>query len=204
MKYKLTFTEPVLGTWAGDPQLAGEFIASKNPDGPAKDEEKTIEEFDLAEQLIKGSTVFPKLNGIPFFWDYQFKGFFKESCYQMVFSNTMTMAELKKFRLTPYLYKRTIASQIFVLPRKIMIHGAPETLEFCERPLRGETMKGERICLARSEMCPTGVTCEIEVVCLNKKLEAFIPQWLKYGELKGMLQWRNSGMGRFSTEEIAE
>ena len=95
-------------------------------------------------------------------------------------------------------YKKTIDKQIFVFPRKIYLI-LPEggKVTFIERPLRGETMRGERICLARSESVPAGTTIHIEISCLNKKLEGFIPQWLKYGRLMGLGQWRSSGMGRF-------
>ncbi len=206
MKYKLTGTEPVLGTWSGNPALAGKFIADKNPTGCADDEQEILTqmEVDPDAELLKASTVFPKLDGVPFFWDYQFKGFFKEACHQMIHSGTMTVKELKSFRLTDYMHKSTISQQIFIIPRRILIQDIPDVLEFCERPMLVQTMKGQRSCLGRSEMIPAGWTCEIEVVCLNKILEKFIPQWLKYGELKGMLQWRNSGMGRFHTEELAE
>jgi hypothetical protein len=194
MKFKIEFTEPLLGTLSGNKEIAEEFIISKHPDGHCEEESEAV---PVEEEIEKASTVFARDNGNLMLWDYQIKGFFKEACEQMIGSGAMTQEELKKFRLTRYLYKKTIDKQIFVLPRKIHLElpkGAKP--EYIERPLRGDTIRGERICLARSESVPAGTTFDIEVICLNTKLEKFITQWLKYGALFGLGQWRTSGMGR--------
>ena len=194
MKCKIILTEPLLGTLSGNKEIAEEFINSKHPEGHSDEESKCHPE----EELEKSSTVFARDNGLIMLWDYQIKGFFKEACEQMIHSGTMKKEELRKFLLTQYMYKKTIDQQIFVFSRKILLvlpEGAKP--EFIERPLRGQTMRGERICLARSESVPKGTIFYIEVQCLNKKLEKFIPQWLKYGALLGLGQWRSSGMGRF-------
>ena len=199
MKAKLTFIEPVLGTLSGNKDLATEFIASKHPDGLQEDEVSSIESM-----LEKQSTVFPRTDdGDPFMWDYQVKGFFKSACLAMIMMETMSKEELKKLQLTKYMYKRTIDKLIFVVPRKIVLVLPPEgQITECERPLRGETMRGERVSLARSEQLPVGTTCELETICLNKRLVPFIEQWLTYGELAGTLQWRSSGKGRFQWEKL--
>ena len=193
MKVKITFTEPLLGTLSGNKEIAEEFIISKHPEGHSEEESDSIPEV-----LEKSSTGFARDGDSLMLWDYQFKGFFKEACEQMIYSGTMTKEELKKFRLTGYLYKKTIDKQIFVMPRKIHLK-LPENEKptFIERPLRGETMRGERICLARSESVPIGTELNIEVVCLNKKLEPFVEKWLTFGALFGMGQWRTGGYGRF-------
>ena len=36
---KCTFTEPILGTQSGNPDVHAEFIASKAPDAPSREEE---------------------------------------------------------------------------------------------------------------------------------------------------------------------
>jgi len=199
MKIKITFTEPLLGTLSGNKEIAEDFIISKHPEGQSEEES----EMHPDEELEKSSTIFARDGDKLMLWDYQFKGFFKEACEQMIYSGTMTQEELKKYRLTPYLYKKTIDKQIFVNPRKIYLE-LPEGAkpEFIERPLRGQTMKGERICLARSESAPPGTKIRIDVSCLNKNLEKFIVQWLNYGALLGMGQWRTSGCGRFSYKII--
>jgi len=203
MKVKITFTEPLLGTISGNREITEEFIASKNPNGvdPAE-----IEAIPLDETIEKSSTIFARNpDGKPMLWDYQIKGFFKEVCLAMIEHDLLTQKELKDVRLTSYLYKRTIDKQIFIFPRQILIQGLDsEPLKFTERPLRGQTQRGERICLARSETIPAGASIVVEIRILNKKLEPFIPQWLTYGILSGLGQWRNSGCGRFSWELITE
>lgn len=204
MKVEIEFTEPLLGTMAGDKEVATDFIANKHPDGVQKDEAEAIETLD--EELEKTSTVFPREDDKPFMWDYQFKGFFKEACAAMIQTETLKKEELKKVALTNYMHKRTIDRMIFVTPRRVFLmlpdgcNG--DKLPFHERPLRGQTQRGERICLARSEKAPIGTKVEIEIVCLNAKLRDFIKRWLDYGALQGMLQWRNGGFGRFKWQEL--
>ncbi|MDD5328278.1 MAG: hypothetical protein PHY02_10790 [Phycisphaerae bacterium] len=197
MKIEATFIEPVLGTLAGNPQTATEFILSKNKkDQPEQDE---VDALPPEEALENKSTVFPKEDGKPFLWNYQLKGHFKKACLAMIMSGTMTKDELKKLGLTNYLYKRTIDLLLFCTPRK-MFFTLPKggEIEFLERPLRGETARGERISLARSEMLPAGTTFAAEITTMNPKLEPFIVKWLDYGAIHGLLQWRNASFGSFT------
>ncbi len=203
MKIEIEFTEPLLGTLSGDPEIATEFILSKNPNNNT-DEAECLPNDDALE---KGSTVFPRTPaGEPLIWDYQMKGFFKSACEAMITSGKYTKEALKKYRLTMYMYKKTIDKLVFANPRRILIQLPDKVdaahLDFLERPLRGDTMRGERVCLARSEMIPAGAKVSFEVECLNSKLEKFVKEWLDYGRLMGMLQWRSSGMGRFSWKEV--
>jgi len=200
MKVRLTFTEPLLGTLAGDKELAKEYIASKcGGDTLNKDEAECIDNID--EELEKGSTIFNSDDKGILLWDYQVKGFFKDAMLALIGSDKFTQEALKKVSLTKYMYKRMIDHQLFVNPRKIYLKLSGETF-FVERPLRADTMRGERIALARSEAAPAGTTCEVEIVTMQKKLVPFIYECLDYGSLRGIGQWRNSGMGRFTYEEI--
>ena len=202
MKIEITFTEPVLGTVSGNKELTEDFIANKHPDGVQQEEIEAVPE--LSEALIKTSTVFARdTDGTPMLWDYQVKGFFKSACEAMIHSGTITKEELKKARLTKYLYKKSIDLLIFVKPRRIPFR-LPQggELTFCERPLRGDTMKGERIALARSEEAPAGITIQLEIKTLNPVYQQFIRTWLDYGALSGIGQWRNSGKGRFTWREL--
>ena len=72
----------------------------------------------------------------------------------------------------------------------------------CQRTLRAQTMQGERISLASSEMIGAGATIEFDVVCLNKDDEELVKEWLDYGRYNGLGQWRNSGKGAFVWEEL--
>ncbi len=203
MKVEIEFTEPLLGTLAGDPKVATEFILSKCADGPKEDEAESLPE----EAIEKASTIFSRdADGNPILWDYQIKGFFKAACRAMIDSGAFTKEELKKFLLTTYMHKRTIDTLVFVKPRRLVLQCPDgvdvQNLEFLERPLRAETMRGERIALARSQVCPVGTKLVFEIKTLNDKIDKFIERWLDYGELYGLGQWRNSGMGRFKWKKL--
>jgi len=214
MKVRLTFIEPLLGTLSGNKQVAEEFIVAKHPDGISKDEMDAL--VDVPEVLQKASTYFSRQidagtkakidnlkteNGKPHLWDYQIKGFFKGSMGALINTGRWTKEVLKKVRLTPYLYKKTIDQLVFVNPRIIPLDLSGE-ISFIERPLRAETMRGERIALARSEAAPPGTAIEIEIRWLNDNLEDWIKECLDYGELVGLGQWRNGSYGRFTWEEL--
>jgi hypothetical protein len=90
-----------------------------------------------------------------------------------------------------------------VFPRKIALD-MPERGEVthCTRPLRAETMRGERVALATSEEIPAGTTFECEITTLDKHLDDLIVKCLDNGANKGIGQWRNSGKGRFVWEAV--
>lgn len=90
---------------------------------------------------------------------------------------------------------------IFVQPRMIPIHVNGEITE-CQRPLRAQTAQGERVSLANSEQIPAGSTCEFEVMLLDDSHEKVVLEWLDYGALRGIGQWRNSSKGRFEYEVL--
>jgi len=204
LKVEVEFTNEVLGTLSGTSEITKEFIASKHPDGVQQDE---IEALGVDEEVSKKSTVFPRdKDGNIVIYDYQIKGMIKGACYAMIHSGNFTDAKLKKYRLTNYLYKKTIDTQIFVKPRQIIVQ-LPEgvdanKLPFCERPLRAETMRGERIALARSETIPAGSKISFEIVTFNQDLMPLIKEWLDSGEYLGFLQWRSSGKGSFIWKEL--
>ena len=72
----------------------------------------------------------------------------------------------------------------------------------CQRPLRAQTAQGERVSLANSEEIPAGATCEFSVVLLDESHEKAVLEWLSYGAMRGIGQWRNSGKGRFDYEIV--
>lgn len=129
-------------------------------------------------------------------WDYQVKGFLKEAA--KAFNNYD-----KEFRngLEPLkAFKTKIATLIFVYPRFIPF--TPPT-DFagagkCQRPLRADTAQGPRVTIVSSETMPVGTQLEFEIKCLNRQFNKYCREFLKYGALQGLGQWRNSGKGRFS------
>ncbi len=193
MRVKLMFTECLLGTLSGNPDIAEEFIASRHPDGPQDDElHAELPEGDVE----KSSTIFPREGGEPFIWDYQIKGFLKDAC-----SMLRRVKDTKSSKLTAY--KKVIDGLIFPGPRKIFIDVVGD-ISWCERPLRAQTAQGERIALARSESVPAGSSLTFDITCLADKYIKLVEEWLDYGSLRGLGQWRNSGKGRFTWELVSK
>ena len=198
MKVKITFIEDVLGTSSANLDVHREFIASKAPD--AKSTEEEVEALGTDAVIEKSMTVFPREDGKPFIWDYQIKGFFKDAC--SMFSRCAGKDDHGKRLQTNEsakitAFKKVIDGLIFVFPRKIPIEMKGE-IGNCQRPLRGQTAQGERISLANSEVVPAGSSIVIDVRCLDIKNEKAVREWLDYGVLRGIGQWRNSGKGRFT------
>lgn len=203
-KIRLTLTEEMLGTKPADPQVFSSYIASRHPEGtPQKDEQESAEKAE-----IQGTTGFHKDEIGPFIWDYQIRGFFKESAGFLRQADGCLSKNLSA-------YKSKIDGLVFIAPRKIRLQIPPgQTLGISERPLRAETPQGPRTALVRSETVPVGTVIEFEVQSLVKtfkgKGEDGIPfddilsEWLTYGALHGLGQWRNSGKGKFVAEILDE
>lgn len=198
MKIKITLNEEMLGMSTANADIYREYIASKSPDAATIDEEVASIGVDAVEE--KGITVFPRMeDGTPFLWDYQMKGFFKDTC-QMLSKAGKAGYEGGKACAALKAYKKAIDGLLFVSPRKIPVILSGE-IGFCSRPLRAMTMQGERVSLAKAETCPAGSTIEFEITCLDKNLENMVVECLNYGSMRGLGQWRNSGKGVFTWEK---
>lgn len=199
LSVKITFVEPILGTWPANPNIARDYIASNSPDASTIEEEVAALGADAVAD--KGMTVFPRdENGTPVLYDYQIKGFFKDACGMLSRVGGKTETGKKRAvnesgKLTAY--KKVIDGLIFVGPRMIPISVNGKIGE-CQRPLRAQTAQGERVSLANSEEIPAGSTCEFEVLCMDDAHIPAVREWLDYGGLRGIGQWRNSGKGRFT------
>lgn len=193
LKVRLTFTEAILGTSPANEDIYRDFIGAKSPDASTVEDEVAALGADAV--VDKGMTVFPKLDdGTPFLYDYQIKGFFKDTCGGL---RKVKGTESEKIKA----YKKEIDKLIFPEPRCIPILFDGEIGE-CQRPLRAQTAQGERVSLAISEQIPAGAKTEFSVVLLNDGHEKAVREWLDYGRLSGIGQWRNSGKGRFTWEEV--
>lgn len=193
MKVRLTFTESILGTSPANEDIYREFIASKAEDAATIKEEVAALGADAVAE--KGMTVFPRLDdGTPFLYDYQIKGFFKDTCGGLRKVKGTVSSGIKA-------YKKEIDKLIFPEPRCIPFLNY-DTVGVCQRPLRAQTPQGERVSLAMSEEIPAGASIEFEIVCLHEDHEKAVREWLDYGKYSGIGQWRNSGRGRFTWEEI--
>lgn len=199
LNIKLTFLEELLGSANNDPHIHERFIASK-----AEDAQKTADEvaaISVEDEISVTKTVFPRTeDGVPFVYDYQIKGFFKDACATL---RTVPKTLSSKVKA----YKKYIDGRIFVEPRKIEINFAENGqyedggyIGSCQRPLRAATPQGERNSIANSECVKAGAWIEFSVLLLADEDEEWVKELLEYGMLRGLGQWRNSGKGRFKVE----
>ena len=224
LKIHIRFTQPVLGSCSGNPEIHQEFVAARAASAAdTKEEVNAIPKppEEVAEEIEKASTIFAcdeEGRGC-LSWNYQWRGLFKEA--------TLAMIELRQFTgLTKWTYKKGVDSFLFVQPRRIFllkpevkvadlpeqgfwldpkaisvadaqqwVHAAlkweagvvgkdgkptpgkfivPEGQRTNERPLRCETMKGERIALARSQELPAGTQAvfAVDILMPDDKEEA--------------------------------
>lgn len=189
LKVKLTFREYILGTASANPDIHAEYIASKAPDAAKMEEE--VANIGAEELFEKSLTVFPRgQDGQPILYDYQIKGFFKDTCGMLKRVPGTESGKLKA-------YKKEIDGLIFVREREIPIE-TEEPVTILQRPLRAQTAQGERVALASSERIAAGATVTFTILMLRDDLMPVIKEWLEYGSLRGIGQWRNSGAGRFT------
>jgi hypothetical protein len=182
---ELELLTEMLGTVPKDPEVYATYIASLGTDND--DELETAPE--QAEE--KGWTGFHHNGNGPILYDYVIKGFFKDACGML-----RRVPGSKSAKLTAY--KKIIDGLVFVEPRQIPIELSGD-LRLIERPLRAQTAQGERVALARSDAAPVGTRIAFTVTVLGKTPdEATVSEWLEYGQLRGLGQWRNSGAGRFT------
>ena len=195
LKVKLTFIEGVLGTSPANTDIYRDYVGSKSPDAATvEDEVKALGADAVAD---KAMTVFPRnAEGVPFLYVYQIKGFFKDTCGGLRKVPKTESSKIKAF-------KKEIDKLIFPEPREIPFENVG-TIGECQRPLRASTPQGERVSLAISEEIPAGATVAFDIILFSDDYEKLVREWLDYGRFSGIGQWRNSGKGRFTWEEITE
>ena len=208
------YTHDALGTANPNPEAYEEYcVGPKDKNGDKmlhsdkiKEELAMLPEMEDGE-FEKGVTVFRRdKDGKPILLDHQFKGFIKEALGVIASINKLEVPCTKgKILISPYTFKKVIDRYVFVYPKEIALN-LPEDVEVTmfTRPLRGDTMKGERISLATSELVPSGTEFRCEVRCLIPALMPIIEECLDYGIYKGVSQWRNSGRGSFMWGELEE
>lgn len=195
LKIRITFFEQVLGTACGNPDVHREYIASKAPDAKTREEE--VAAIGVDAEMEKSMTVFPRDgSGNPIMYDYQIKGFFKDSAGALRKVPGTKCSKIKAF-------KKEIDGLLFVAPRMIPLNlSAP--MGTCTRPLRASTPMGERTALATSETVPAGTTMDLTITALTTDMMELAKECLDYGALRGLGQWRNAGNGRLTWEELDE
>lgn len=199
----ITFIEGILGTASNNKEIYSDFIGSKAPDAQSAEEE--IAAVGVNEFIEKGTTVFPRTaDGRPFLYDYQIKGFFKDTCgmlSKLTAKDPVTGKKGKAVNESSKLtaYKKIIDGLIFVTPRKIPFKFDGD-ITICQRPLRANTAQGERIALSSSEEIPAGAEIWFKIACMSADHVNAVVEWLDYGFWRGIGQWRNSSKGRFVYE----
>lgn len=204
MKVRITGISPLLGSISLDKEVATNFIASKTK--TEEEKARALEDMkDLPEDevLEKETTGFYRDDNMcPILKDYQIKGFFKGA------------AKALKDQLKIAAYTTKIDNFVFIVERNIPLMRDGVQISgvdgVTERPLRCETMQGPRVALARSERIDEGWSAEFTVRVVENAGTAkstaitldTIRELLNYGELKGLLQWRNAGYGSFTYEEV--
>ena len=197
LNVKLTFQEPLLGTLPGSEDLYMDYIATKVPEDERTKIEDEVAALGVDAVAEKKMTVFPKLpDGSPFVYDYQVRGFFKGSCGALRKISKARSAKLKA-------YKKEVDQLIFVYPRKIPIQLSGD-MDVISRPLRAATPQGDRVAITASESAPAGSSIALQIICFDDNDMKIVREWLEYGMFNGLGQWRNSGMGRFTWEEVPE
>lgn len=204
-RVRITIIDEMLGTNPNNKKIHEDFISSKAPDAESREEE--LEHLPKEEMISKEMTVFYRNpeDGTPEMACYHMYGFFKSAC-----GFLRQVPDTKSKKLTAY--KKKIDGLIRVYPdakdkagRFVPLH-LPEGSEIgnCQRPLRAQTMQGERVALANSETVPVGTWFEVDIMTLDPSYWDLIEEWLDYGELNGLGQWRNSGKGAFVWEYVEE
>lgn len=205
-RFKLTGITPILGSISMNKQIYTDFIRTRAEKQKAPiDAQKNAEEDvdNVTEMDEKGITGFYRdADGNIILKAYQIKGFFKDAA----------RALKDQIKLTSHVSK--VDNYVFLKERDIQLlkDGKPikEADDFLERPLRAETAQGPRVALAKSEIVNEGWTLEFTVKVVENKGTAksvamsmdVVRSLFEYGEMKGLLQWRNAGYGSFELEEI--
>lgn len=197
--YRLTGLTPILGSAPASKAIRTQYIASKAPTDELRAEEEAAP-FDLDE---KGLTVFNRDSRDQLcLMGYQIKGFLKAALLAL------------KAQCKIAAPKSKIDNLVFVEPRYIPLtrEGKPlrEEDDVLERPLRAQTMQGERVTLAASELVedPWQITIEVSMVPSAGTARSEALTWdaletaLDYGAYHGLGQWRNADYGRFTWERV--
>ena len=200
-RIRVTLIDEMLGT---NPRkdIHERFISSNAPNAENRAEE--LEHLPTEEMVKNEMTVFYRnADGVPEIACYHMYGFFKSAC---GFMRKVKGTKSEKLKA----YKKAIDGLIKVYPdakdpsgRFLELH-MPTDAEIgsCQRPLRAQTMQGERVALANSETVPAGTWLECDICAWDEGLWDTIEEWLNYGKFNGLGQWRSSGKGAFVWEYV--
>lgn len=201
-RFRLTGTDSMLGSCPANQEVFTEFLVGKTKT-PEERQAALADVNNIDENLEKGTTVFYRdSNGGLILKGYQIKGFFKAA------------AKALKDQLNLKNYLSKVDTFVFILEKDIPImRDGKQIMEpdgYLERPQRCETAQGPRVSLAKSEEIKTDWYIDVTVRVVENAGTAksvpidmdMIEDFLDYGALSGLLQWRNAGHGTFEYKEI--
>ena len=202
-KYKISMTEPILGSLPSSKTVYQDYIASKAPEPDVEGEEEIKMLPDRGQQK---TTVFLRDDkGLCCLMDYQVMGFVKEA------GNTLKKiiecevpSKNGKSKKTGIVNLRSKLAQFLYLgPRVIRLNRQPDGVY--ERPVKIVNKEGVRVCLASSEIINPELSFEILIGLLPHEELSWdvIEQILEYGQFKGLGQFRNGGYGRFTFDRAS-
>jgi hypothetical protein len=223
---ELTFIEKMLATSPTDPATYEQYIIGKAEEKgikvDKKDELKTLknksqeEEEEQEEEKIpeERTMVFHREDdGKPFIYSYMIKGHYKTACEAL---RKVSGTESEKIKS----YTKAIDIRIFINSSNVAPMPAPYRsifpmhiplilpkngiVEFLARPMKGQTMRGPRITILKSEFVPIGTKIGFVIKTLDDKLRDAIEEWLEYGAEYGLGAWRNAGFGKFEYKILDE
>lgn len=199
-KYRLTGITPILGSQPCSQEVRTKYVAKKVAEINNEEEQECLP--DLEE---KGLSIFymdTDERDALMMMDYQIRGFLKAAGRAIAKQLGVLSIDSK------------VDKYVFVAPRRIHIlrDGKPiyEPDDQYERPLRASTPMGQMVTLAASEQIYDPWTIEFTIKILDNpatkqsKSVTFdvIEEFLDYGALSGIGQFRNGGFGKFVWEKI--
>ena len=195
----LKFTEMMLGTAPKNKGIYDQYILEKLREAHKKGKissadlkKREISEIESIEEMEeKNITGFRKDEHGIFLLDYMFRGFFKAA------------AKADKDQIDIKQTTSKIDNFLFVFPRVVYLKRNGNIIKksdgLLERTGRVQTPQGPRTALLSSEKVDAGCTAEIEIQLIkNREISMnVVMEWLEYGKLCGIGQWRNASHGRF-------
>lgn len=206
-KFKLTGTSPILGSIAMDKKVFTEYLATKGKTEEEKSKAMAdVDNVPEGEEVVenKATGFYRDEDGNFILKEYQVKGFLKEA------------ARCLKDQLHLVAPVSKIDNFVFIQETNLIIYTSTgdtitQSDAILDRPLRAMTAQGPRVALAFSEMLNDwSIEFTLRVIQNegSKKSAAMtmdvIEELLDYGSLKGLLQWRNGGYGKFTYEAIGD
>lgn len=206
-KIRLDFLKPVLGTVPKSKEVYKTFIVGKlreeHKAGRITKEEMEDREADelqsIEEREETGWTGFQENSKGLFFYDRWIKGHLKAAGVAL----ETQVPGVSKWTIKG-LVNRAVHLADWHIP---LMRGGKQVQKIDgveDRPLRAETMRGDRVCLVRSDRLDTPLYCEFELRVIPQKISKggkfnmeTVKALLAYGEFCGLGQFRTAGYGQF-------